>query len=359
MSIILHTGVPGAGKSYYMVYELLLGDVQKKYFVLHNIDGLKPEYFDSKDIRDWTTLTSEDDFKSFFTRENMKKISDEAKEKFGKNLLIVIDECQNWLDKSDPEVKKFLSWHRHEDIDIWLCCQGESMIARDYRALVEYTIQGNKSSVLDHFIYTFKVKRTQFRVRKLPKNEAVFRAYRSFAAGAAEKKTSKLLMVGCIFGVVGVLLMMWSIFFGLPKSFAKEKDGKKDVAKPKQTTEVLPKPEAPSVSTPKARVDKATSVASGTGVDWSKFTLSSVMGDQVSVQDSTGRIHKVNRLAPGVRFLRYEAGCVQLLIPQGGIEHVCKQIGLVKVEPREPAGAGGWGGGGSATPADAGKSLPK
>ena len=47
--IIMYTGKPGGGKTYKAVDDILKLETQKKYVIIHNIDGLKKGKFKNPD----------------------------------------------------------------------------------------------------------------------------------------------------------------------------------------------------------------------------------------------------------------------------------------------------------------------
>ncbi|MFZ2447468.1 MAG: zonular occludens toxin domain-containing protein [Syntrophobacteraceae bacterium] len=343
MSIILHTGIPGCGKSYYVMHEMMFSGVQDKYFILHNIKGFKKDFFSSELIKDWRDLT--EDPKSFFTIKNFEPLVNEAKSKYQRPILLIVDEAWEFFEKQTPEIKEFFSWHRHIGMDIWLITQDATDLDRGIRKRAEYEISGNKSAVIDHFVYIFKVGRSRFRVRKLPKKEEVFRAYESFDVESADKPKSRILQYASAAIVVAVGLLAYGLVYAIPSMFARNGAAGTNTQVVKPSSQVARLDDRKSVP---VQVKPKTS-----GVDWKKYTLCSVMGRKATVQDESGHMIAVDEVAPGTSVLEVNGSCATVMTGAGSIETICKRIGLVKAKA-EPAGAGGRGGEQSAPPAPAG-----
>ena len=113
--IELITGKPGSGKTYLAVMRLLEVPVGK-YVIYTNIKGLKPEKFAEPSMV--KTIPEED--ASWFTKEKQVEWSEAVREKYGRPMLVVIDEAQMIFGEKNQGYKGWLSWHRHLGQDIWL-----------------------------------------------------------------------------------------------------------------------------------------------------------------------------------------------------------------------------------------------
>lgn len=352
MSIILYTGIPGSGKSYCAVYEMMFGGIQEKYFILHNIKGLKPQYF-NEHVKDWREIAPET-VSEFFTVKYFEPIVKDAKEKYGKAILLIVDEAWEYFEKLTDENLEFFSWHRHIGMDIWLITQDASDLQRGLRKRAEYEITGNKSTIVDHFVYTYKANRTRFRVRKLPKKEEVFRAYQSFDVDGAEKKKSQIVKLAGVALVLSAGLLVYGIGWAIPGMFGGGKSS--------EPRKVLPQPGASKAQEAKPEPVAKKEAVPASGVRWEKYTLAAVIGRNAYVQDESGRLIPLRTLLPKARVLEYADGCASINTGVGSIEQVCKQVGLVKVKahPVEDQAASAGGRGGSAQPpppADAAKLM--
>lgn len=218
--IKMFSGLPGAGKTYRAVYELR--GVCDKYYVLHNIDGLKEEKFDQgRYISRFPT--GEKEFRDFFSLDNQKKLHEESKEKYGRPLLVIIDECQVYLGKVNDGVKAWLSYHRHLGQDVWLITQDKFNIAREYNNLVEIEIQGKRGYVFSSFIYSYFSKGERVKTDKLPKDLEVFNLYTSMTMNEVKKPKSKLVLFALIFGGLALGMGIFYVFAMVPRGFKDEK----------------------------------------------------------------------------------------------------------------------------------------
>jgi len=212
--IKLFTGIPGCGKTYRAVYELQ--KESSKYYVFHNIDSLKMERFENGQfIKDFSKL--DQDFISFFSVDNQSSLCAEIKEKYGRQVLIIIDEAQSFLAKVNPVVMQWLSYHRHLGQDVWLITQNRYNIAREYNNLVEVEVQGKRGFVFNSFIYSWFASGERFKTDKLPKDKAVFDLYQSFNVEEQKKKKSGLWRFMIIMGVSSVALGALFFFYLMPK----------------------------------------------------------------------------------------------------------------------------------------------
>lgn len=152
--IQLNTGVPGSGKTYFVVKQIvdIAKDKKSKYKkIFTNINGLKYEelnkinsnlVFESLYFDD---LLEEIEKEFLFYSKNKKlhNYDDTIKElgilsKFYDSL-IVIDECHTLLDSSDS-MKRFITYHRHWNIDLILITQAKSELDKVYLRNVENLI---------------------------------------------------------------------------------------------------------------------------------------------------------------------------------------------------------------------------
>lgn len=207
-------GVPGTGKTYFMVHFL------KKYFtydsfyrdytikadvlIITNIAGLKFYCADCWDIESPKILGKPDQGiagkytrEEFFTIPNMEKIM----EKTGKrNIILVLDEIQKHhyfpLGYKDPAVLYLFAYHRHIGMSIVLGTQDTALVARGVTAQCEYLAHGKLRSkkIVGAMSYTFTDNKGHFLYSKtLRTDKEVFAAYQSASVDEVNKPKNALL----------------------------------------------------------------------------------------------------------------------------------------------------------------------
>lgn len=264
--IELITGKPGAGKTYLAVMRLLELPVGK-YVVYTNIDGLRADAFPEPNM----VKRIESDIPSWCTKANMTKWSEGVQSKYGRNMLIVIDEAQMWFGERNQELKGWLSWHRHLGQDIWLIAQHSRMIHLDYVNLCEYEIRAMKNTIFNMFLYQYRIGGESYRTVRKKTDQKVFGAYKSFDLREEKKKGSNLVYYAIGFGVLGLTL-----FIGGVKWFSSKANA--SVPVPLRGVERVKERE---------RVHKKESLA--VVVDpWETISYAGVMGNVVLVQRMDG-----------------------------------------------------------------------
>ena len=193
--INLITGVPGAGKTYFsvnIIYKELVSKDSKysKIYTNINLDfkkcnKLKNDFVFPLDLDDFLSCVEEDYNLSQLFKKNklfdyilppfsffsdvkplnffvlpysfeLKKVVvtdyDKYLEKIHlfksyKHSLIILDECHLYFSSSlDDKLIRFLSYHRHFDIDMYLVTQNKSLINRKYLAFIENMYIGQNPS---------------------------------------------------------------------------------------------------------------------------------------------------------------------------------------------------------------------
>ena len=83
--IVLYSGIPGSGKSYKMVHDLEAE--KKKYFVIHNIDGLKEDYLREGEGFSFIKYCEDQqmEVEAFFSKEYQIELSEAIRAKYNKN----------------------------------------------------------------------------------------------------------------------------------------------------------------------------------------------------------------------------------------------------------------------------------
>lgn len=226
MSVKLYTGIPGSGKTYRIVYELKYKDLLDKYYVFHNIEELKME---SPFLREYGP-NCELKPKDIFNYKAQTELAHQVKEKYNRNILFIIDECDKYgFDRVDSNIKEWISMHRHLGQDIYLMTQSKWNIAKDYYNLCEVEINGQRGHLFNAFIYAWFVKGEKISTDRLPKKKDVYELYRSFHHPELNKKRSKLIPLGIGFFVCAILMAIYFFTFKLPDMFKGDKEIKKVV----------------------------------------------------------------------------------------------------------------------------------
>ena len=219
--IKLYTGIPGSGKSYRVTYELKQNE--KKYYVLHNIKGLvESEIDEGKHIKRFSELG---DFFTIFNHDSMQAISEQIQKKYGLPILIIIDECADYMGRElrfHEDFNKWLRYHRHFGQDIWLVCHDRNDIRREYHSLIEIEIRAKKGYVLKSFVYTWLEHGQVIKTDKLPKDKRIFSLYRSFQVEETVKGKSFLIKGVILLFVCALVMICYFLFYKAPQMFNKK-----------------------------------------------------------------------------------------------------------------------------------------
>lgn len=265
--IELITGKPGSGKTYLAVQRLLELPVGK-YVIWHNIAGLKPEVFPEPHMIKEIPA----DLKAWGTKENQIEYADACKEKYGRPMLVVIDEAQMVFGEKNADLKAWLSWHRHLGQDIWLIAQHAKMLHQDYVVLAEYEVRAVKSMILNMLVYQFRVGGETFKTARRRKDTRVFQAYRSFDHGEVSKRGFNLLYWSIALGVLALGGFAW-VQYGF---FSKAEVAVSSVGKGLRG-DVLRRDEVVS----KGRAVEAVDI-------WEELSYAGVVGNKVLIQRVKG-----------------------------------------------------------------------
>ena len=196
--IELITGKPGSGKTYLAVMRMTALPAGK-YVVFHNIAGLKPECFPEPAMMKEIPAGS---LENWVTRASQEQFAEAVKEKYGRPMLVVIDEAQMLFGERNEQRKSWLSWHRHLGQDVWLIAQHYRMIHSDYYNLCEYEIRALKSLLVNMLIYQYRTGGEAFKTMRKRKDPKVYAAYRSFDASEAQKPAFHL-----VYWIVGLMVV--------------------------------------------------------------------------------------------------------------------------------------------------------
>ncbi|HSN22833.1 MAG TPA: zonular occludens toxin domain-containing protein, partial [Methylomicrobium sp.] len=211
-------GVPGSGKSFYIVnwlvenfcVELKGGgyvlDQKKNVRVVTNVAGLQIPHEDFQ-----TALDDAGGFETFFTKEYQSYFSR------GSHIIYIFDEAQEWFHPKFCKLTKenilYFTWARHEGHDIFLLTQNLKLLIYDIACLSEYVVyaQPRVNNVANELTYVYcTFDGTEIRQQRILFSKRVASLYKSAEKGEAVKiknyrmrKYMAALVVSLIFLVLG------------------------------------------------------------------------------------------------------------------------------------------------------------
>ncbi|SKA25037.1 Zonular occludens toxin (Zot) [Trichlorobacter thiogenes] len=254
--ISIVSGVPGSGKSYYMVnylskfytYDEFYKEfhIKENILVISNIDDLRVPHLklDSPFLIGDPENGIEGKYSilDFFTVSNFQKLMEIKRVK---NIILLIDESQKLFprDFKDKDVLYFFQYHRHLGVDIILGCQDHLDLSRSILALPECIYQAvpRSKAIAGAFRYHVTDRRGKhMRTQTLRKRQAVFSAYKSYSSDEIQKPKNIIMhwiIIFCVFMTVGGLLFKTAVA-GIR---AKSEKHKQDPSKPVART-VIPEP---------------------------------------------------------------------------------------------------------------------
>lgn len=216
MAIRLVDGVPGSGKTYYVVHHIVdkykdkLSEVQ----VYANIESLVIPHIDLQEHVDKSTVE-----KVFTVPYFEKLIRDSGKEKH----LIIIDEAQKFFHKKFycQDVFYFFQYHRHLGLDIYIVTQSEKLIPIQIVSMAETVIHAQPRSVslLGELKYVTKVAGENVDRMVLKPDQKIYDLYRSMSKKEGEKPKNvfKKYLIGMALICLAAPLIFWYTFLYHPK----------------------------------------------------------------------------------------------------------------------------------------------
>lgn len=277
-------GVPGTGKTYFMVsylkkhfeYDSFFREfiIKSNVLILTNIAELRfygascwnvesPEILGDPSNAVKGKYTREE----FFTVENMQKIMDKTGKK---NIILALDEIQRDhyfpLGYKDPAVLYLFAYHRHIGMDIILGTQDTSLVSRGVLAQCEYLAHGTLRSkkIFGSMSYKFTDNKGHFLYSKtLRTDKAVFNAYQSASVDEANKPKNAILhwvVITAVFLVVAGGLFKSALAVVANK--AKPENARKQISP--SASRLIPAPVVPAavpVASPAVPVTSAVPLA--------------------------------------------------------------------------------------------------
>ena len=238
MAIRLITGVPGSGKSFYMVNYL-----ETNYFkwdenldnyvpkdpnltLVTNLENLKLPHQSLDEWIEKSGLKVEE----FFTWEYQEKI-----QKKYPRLVYCIDECQRHfnIQLKDQKVFFYFQKHRHLGHDVFLLTQSPKLLATSIRELVEIEIHALPRSIsFFGFIYNIKASGINIGRKFLKKKGKIFALYSSFKVAESEKTKNpiikQIIIAACIVMFFGYLMSQSKLYKGKAEASQKKNEKKNE-----------------------------------------------------------------------------------------------------------------------------------
>lgn len=263
--ISIVTGVPGSGKSFYMVnylskffsYDEFYKEFSLKdnVLVISNIDGLKVPHLrlDSPLLigNPDEGLDGKYTVETFFTVPNFEKLMEIKRVK---NVILLIDEAQRLFGRNfaNKDVLYFFQYHRHLGVDVILGCQDHLDLARSIIVLPEFIYEAvpRSKSIVGSFRYHVKDRRGKHMFTKtLRKSQGVFNAYKSFTSDEVSKPKNVILH-WMVFATVLLAMAGFTFKTALAAIKAKSEKNKPAVEKPLPNQEVFNAQPMPPVVLP-------------------------------------------------------------------------------------------------------------
>jgi zona occludens toxin (predicted ATPase) len=219
--ITLFSGIPGSGKSYKMVHDLMI--MAPNYYIIHNVEGLKSEVIPNG--CNFVEYCQEQNMEviEFFSKDYQATFCEAVHKKYNKNCLVIIDECHEWFSTNRKDLKMWLSYHRHLNQEIWLVAHKAQNLPALYRSYIEIEYRAKSGSFLampGRFFYSRIVGGERVGFTFVKKRADVFAAYSSQKPEGFQKKKPPLFLLG----LGAVALAGIALFFYLPQKAMKHSD---------------------------------------------------------------------------------------------------------------------------------------
>lgn len=207
------SGIPGSGKSFYIVHWLLEnyfdkdGLPLKDYTIISNVEGLLLDHIPLDDIlRDVS-------HEQFFTVPYQEKVS-----KKYSNIIYIIDECQRFFPRfmKNRDICYYFEYHRHLGHVICLATQNfRSRVSPEIAALLEYEIRAvpRSLSIGGTFRYFRIVNQDKVGTFFLRPSSKIFRLYKSANSFKGENKHIKKPMMIPLFVAISIFFISGFLFY--------------------------------------------------------------------------------------------------------------------------------------------------
>lgn len=222
MSIYLYTGVPGAGKSYRVVHDIIDRIESEDCIILHNIEDFR---YESPDIHD----ISNDLQSGCLHYQQFQLFLDKYRLDAKRKIYLIIDECQRYLpyELRCSETVYTFDYHRHHNIDIYLVSQHSRKISPRIASLVEEEIRAvnpRVSVMPGKFSYKHMIGGEIYKKSHAPKNKEIFALYKSQRSGKPKSVGAyRWVIILAILVIGGGLTFYFALFRGIGRSLERDK----------------------------------------------------------------------------------------------------------------------------------------
>ncbi len=226
MAVRCLVGVPGAGKTFFIVHWLVtlfcvqlkkggyVLDPSRRIRVVTNVAELQIPHDDFQ-----TCLDAVGGFEEFFTKEYQAVFSAGYD-----HVIYILDECHEWFHlrhcRLTQENILYFTWARHEGHDLWFITQDQRLLMQEVSCLSEEIIQAQprSSQVFNEFSYVyFTSAGTETRTQRLVFSKKIASLYQSAKKQEAVKIKNYRMRKYMAALFVAFLLM----FFGLRSTYQK------------------------------------------------------------------------------------------------------------------------------------------
>lgn len=217
------TGIPGSGKTALSVNHIINNKDNDKYTQIYtNINQFDFSKVDKAKNLDWDFIYQGlTELHALYKQKvNDDELIEYAKQYGLYQVLIVLDECHNFLDKKDSVLVWWLSYHRHLNQDIYLITQNLSLVESKYKAFAEIFYRASPSflrfrhHILKYtkFIDSRMTKTSKFGVEKIDtKKNNVFAYYKSGDDSKGGNIIAKYLLIASFF--FGLAIFIFKVYF--------------------------------------------------------------------------------------------------------------------------------------------------
>lgn len=232
--IEFNLGVPGSGKTYRGIYALYSNfGLNKKLrdskfvhndikFAYTNINEIKVKDFEKGSIKklDWDIFYESLTTLHAYYKDKLtdNELIIKAKELDLFECLIILDECQNYLDKNDVVLIWWLSYHRHFSQQIYLISQNLALVYTKYKSFSEFFYVAKPSSlklfksnmIYNQFTSSRLSQVSKSGVVKIPFVKEIFETYHSGANQQSQNLIKKFVLIAVSFfallilGLIGI-----------------------------------------------------------------------------------------------------------------------------------------------------------
>ena len=217
-------GIPGSGKTALAVDHIIKNKNNDKYTKIYtNINQFDFSKINKAVNLDWDLIYASltELYQLYRSKVTDDELIEYAKSHGLYKVLIVLDECHNYLDKKDAVLVWWLSYHRHLDQDIYLITQNLALVESKYKAFAEVFYRASPSflrfrhHILKYtkFISSRMTKNDKFGIEKIDtKKNKVFDYYKSGDNSKGTNIILKYLSIAVFF--LFMIIVMVYILFG-------------------------------------------------------------------------------------------------------------------------------------------------